>query len=87
MRKRLAVWRSIFITSREVSRDLANLQSARWYSTALNRSDSREASARLYDRGSTREVYLYAIVASSVGIVMVGMTILWLARLGEILWN
>ena len=87
MRNRLTALRSIFITSQEVSRDLANLQSARWYSTALNRSDSREASARLYDRGSTKEVYLYAIAASSVGIVMGGMTILWLVRLGEIVLN
>ena len=87
MRNRLAALRSIFITSQEVSRDLANLQSRRWYSIVLNPRDSREASARLYDRGSTREVYLYAIAASSVGIVMGGMTILWLVRLGEIVLN
>ena len=87
MRNRLAALRSIFITSQDVSRDLANLQSRKWYSIVLNPRDSQEASARLYDKGSTREVYLYAIAASSVGIVMGGMTILWLVRLGEIVLN
>ena len=85
MKMRHAVWRSISTMSRGVSHDLASLQSRKWYSTALSPPDSRIPFAEWSDRGSTREVTLYAICASFLGIAMAGMTILWLAKLGEIL--
>ena len=85
--KRLSVLRSTFITNPDLRADYHNLPSPRWYSIVLIPPGSLTMSAELSKRGCTREIILYAIAASSAGIAMATMTILWIWWLGEMLWN
>lgn len=87
MMKRLSALRSTFITNPDPRADYHNLPSPRWYSTVLIPPGSLTASAELSKTGYTKEIVLYAIAASSAGIAMVIMTVLWIAWLGEILWS
>jgi len=87
MKSRFSVLHSISTMSRDLNPAFLNLQSHKSYSTELSRSIGLTRYAESFDKESTWEITLYAIAASLVGTAMAGMTILWMAKLGQILTN
>ena len=87
MKTRLTAWHSTSTMSQEVSPAFLNLPFLKWYSIESNPEDGLTRYAESSARGITWEVILFGIAASSVGIVTVVVTILWMAKLGEILSN